>query len=114
MTGPVMTGKYPYGAWLLRAAICDLVDEEHGTSEASGENEFRFSLPVYGNNSSFEVSLLDLPAQRPGDPDACEMTLKMIRPAKTLSKEGQRRAMHYILDSLTQRIENELKTSSGF
>ena len=109
MTGPVMTGKYPYGAWLIRAAICDLADEENILIDHRGDTDFRFDLPVFGNSSIFEIHLDDLPGRRAGEPDSCELTLRMPCPADGLTKEGMRRAMHYILDSISQRIENELQ-----
>ena len=109
MDGPVMTGRYPYGAWLIKAALCDLVDGEDGTMESSEDGSaVRFSLPVYGNRSRFELLLTDRPAGHGEGEDACDLTLCMRAPAADLSKEGMRRAMHYVLDSVVQRIENEL------
>ena len=113
MSGPVMTGKYPYGAWLIRAAICDLVDEEGGEIEAAGRDDLRFLLTVFGNRSAFEVSLVDLPGSGDDTADACEVSLTMCRPAASLGEAGSRRAMHYILDSVVQRIENELRLHAG-
>ena len=112
MTGPVMTGKYPYGAWLIRAAICDLADEENVLIHHRGDTDFRFELPVFGNSSTFEIRLVDIPARHAGETDSCELTLQMPCPADGLTKEGMRRAMHYILDSISQRIENELQKTS--
>ncbi len=110
MDNPVMTGKYPYGAWLIRAALFDLVDEEKGSGRQTTENEFRFTLPVFGNSGTFFVRLVDRPAKHPGEKDSCELTLQMCDPDAPLGKEGMRRAMHYILDNVVQRIENELRS----
>ena len=113
MDYPVMSGKYPYGAWLIRASLLDLVDEEGGSCQTQGETGFRFSLPVFGNNSTFEIELADRPGAGPDKKDCCEMTLTMRDPADTLSKDGIQRSMHYILDSVIQRIENELRLHAG-
>ena len=94
----------PYAQYLVRLAVCDVLEQEGCLDFIRAEpgGAILAHVTVYGNPGRFSIAVRDGSA-------GTELSVTITQPRPGLSPEGQRRAENYLADRVAQLMENELR-----